>query len=105
MKDMADNNDIEKSPDLADTFSLMAIIALNTNINCHRDGGKSAVKLRKEMGRFGIWVVGLCLMVGGHGIEGETSHHSYRNLQSDPADQPYRTAYHFQPPKNWMNGM
>ncbi|CBI20652.3 unnamed protein product, partial [Vitis vinifera] len=73
-------------------------------INCHRDGGKSAVKLRKEMGRFGIWVVGLCLMVGGHGIEGETSHHSYRNLQSDPADQPYRTAYHFQPPKNWMNG-
>lgn len=30
MKDMADNNDIEKSPDLADTFSLMAIIALNT---------------------------------------------------------------------------
>ncbi|KAK7261701.1 hypothetical protein RIF29_28018 [Crotalaria pallida] len=37
----------------------------------------------------------------------EASHHVYRNLQSlssDSSNQPYRTAYHFQPPKNWING-
>ncbi|KAG5036409.1 hypothetical protein JHK86_017249 [Glycine max] len=35
------------------------------------------------------------------------THHVYRNLQSlssDSSNQPYRTAYHFQPPKNWING-
>ncbi|KAH7547158.1 hypothetical protein FEM48_Zijuj01G0279700 [Ziziphus jujuba var. spinosa] len=44
----------------------------------------------------------------GHGVvELEASHHVYRHLQSyqsAPAKQPYRTSYHFQPPKNWMNG-
>ncbi|KAK6911900.1 Glycosyl hydrolase family 32, N-terminal [Dillenia turbinata] len=39
---------------------------------------------------------------------GEASHQIYRNLESIPSsssqDQPYRTGYHFQPPKNWMNG-
>ncbi|KAG4945125.1 hypothetical protein JHK87_041132 [Glycine soja] len=38
----------------------------------------------------------------------EATHHVYRNLQtlsSDSSDQPYRTAYHFQPPKNWINGI
>ncbi|CAJ2663603.1 unnamed protein product [Trifolium pratense] len=35
----------------------------------------------------------------------EATHHVYRNLQSsdDSTYQPYRTAYHFQPPKNWIN--
>ncbi|XP_019457156.1 PREDICTED: beta-fructofuranosidase, cell wall isozyme-like [Lupinus angustifolius] len=36
----------------------------------------------------------------------EASHHVHRNLQSltsDSSNQPYRTAYHFQPPKNWIN--
>jgi sucrose-6-phosphate hydrolase SacC (GH32 family) len=33
------------------------------------------------------------------------SHHPYRNLQSLLREQPYRTAYHFQPPKNWIYGM
>ncbi|TKY48269.1 Beta-fructofuranosidase, cell wall isozyme [Spatholobus suberectus] len=36
----------------------------------------------------------------------EATHHVYRNLQtlsSDSSNQPYRTAYHFQPPKNWIN--
>ncbi|CAL0322080.1 unnamed protein product [Lupinus luteus] len=36
----------------------------------------------------------------------EASHHVYRNLQSltsEYSNQPYRTAYHFQPPKNWIN--
>lgn len=38
----------------------------------------------------------------------EATHHVYRNLQSlssHSSDQPYRTAYHFQPPKNWINGI
>ncbi|CBI20653.3 unnamed protein product, partial [Vitis vinifera] len=51
-----------------------------------------------------IWAVGLCLFLARHGIEAEASYPSCRNLQSNPTEQPYRTAYHFQPPKNWMNG-
>lgn len=50
-----------------------------------------------------IWAVGLCLFLARHGIEAEASYPSCRNLQSNPTEQPYRTAYHFQPPKNWMN--
>ncbi|MBA0643671.1 hypothetical protein Goklo_027938 [Gossypium klotzschianum] len=43
-----------------------------------------------------------------HGIvELEASHHVYRNLQTVQSaastDQPYRTGFHFQPPKNWIN--
>ncbi|XP_057978478.1 beta-fructofuranosidase, insoluble isoenzyme CWINV1-like [Malania oleifera] len=42
-------------------------------------------------------------------VELEASHHVYRNLQSLPSNssayQPYRTSYHFQPPKNWINGV
>ncbi|KAI9109565.1 hypothetical protein K1719_019619 [Acacia pycnantha] len=37
----------------------------------------------------------------------EATHHVYRNLQSvssSSSNQPYRTLYHFQPPKNWING-
>ncbi|KAJ4830082.1 Beta-fructofuranosidase, insoluble isoenzyme cwinv1 [Turnera subulata] len=48
----------------------------------------------------------------GHGvIELNASHHVYQHLQStdkssssSTKNQPYRTGYHFQPPKNWMNG-
>ncbi|KAG8497179.1 hypothetical protein CXB51_008409 [Gossypium anomalum] len=45
-----------------------------------------------------------------HGIvELEASHHVYRNLQTVQSaastDQPYRTGFHFQPPKNWINGV
>ncbi|KAK8629190.1 hypothetical protein V6N13_078042 [Hibiscus sabdariffa] len=55
--------------------------------------------------------VGLCLffaVLASHGIvELQASHHVYRNLEtvqsSASADQPYRTGYHFQPPKNWIN--
>ncbi|XAR70785.1 Fructan beta-(2,1)-fructosidase [Bertholletia excelsa] len=39
-----------------------------------------------------------------HGVEAAASHSIHRKLQSLPAEQPSRTAYHFQPPKNWMNG-
>ncbi|KAM7255662.1 hypothetical protein ACFE04_008560 [Oxalis oulophora] len=41
----------------------------------------------------------------------QASHHAYRNLQVsninnkyEVNNQPYRTGYHFQPPKNWING-
>lgn len=44
----------------------------------------------------------------GHGVfKLEASHCVYRNgqiYQSMSTNQPYRTGYHFQPPKNWMNG-
>lgn len=46
-----------------------------------------------------IWVVGFCVLLVDHGVQ--ASHQSSRNLQE--TDQPYRTGYHFQPPKNWMN--
>ncbi|KAJ0075900.1 hypothetical protein Patl1_33499 [Pistacia atlantica] len=43
-----------------------------------------------------------------HGVvELQASNPFYRNLytsQSTSTSQPYRTGYHFQPPKNWMNG-
>ncbi|XP_071918288.1 beta-fructofuranosidase, insoluble isoenzyme CWINV1 isoform X2 [Coffea arabica] len=32
------------------------------------------------------------------------SHEVQKDLQYNPKNQPHRTAYHFQPPKNWMNG-
>ncbi|KAG6626296.1 hypothetical protein CIPAW_15G037800 [Carya illinoinensis] len=53
-----------------------------------------------------LWGVGLCILLVGYGVEVKASHHHpYRKLQSLPTDQeqPYRTAYHFQPLENWMN--
>ncbi|KAK8608348.1 hypothetical protein V6N13_023774 [Hibiscus sabdariffa] len=46
----------------------------------------------------------------GHGVlELQASHHDFSHLQtvksSVSAKQPYRTGYHFQPPKNWINGV
>ncbi|KAK7402261.1 hypothetical protein VNO78_14383 [Psophocarpus tetragonolobus] len=50
----------------------------------------------------------LSLIYGNGGVLPiEATHHVYRNLQtlsSHSTYQPYRTAYHFQPPKNWING-
>ncbi|XVE88717.1 hypothetical protein DITRI_Ditri19aG0091400 [Diplodiscus trichospermus] len=45
-----------------------------------------------------------------HGmVELEASHYVFKNLQTVQSDastkQPYRTGYHFQPPKNWINGL
>ncbi|WJX74654.1 Beta-fructofuranosidase, cell wall isozyme [Trifolium repens] len=44
---------------------------------------------------------------GNYVIPIEATHHVYRTLQSSSSDssnpQPYRTAYHFQPHKNWIN--
>ncbi|KAF6157157.1 hypothetical protein GIB67_041618 [Kingdonia uniflora] len=56
-------------------------------------------------------VLQVCLcsfLVLSYGVGVEASHQIYRNLeslQSTPTQkQPYRTGYHFQPPKNWING-
>ncbi|KAI3938601.1 hypothetical protein MKW98_016106 [Papaver atlanticum] len=54
-----------------------------------------------------LWLIGLCCAVFiSHGVE--ASHPYYRNFQSlqstsIPIYQPYRTGYHFQPSKNYMN--
>jgi len=57
-----------------------------------------------EMKLFLIYVVGLFCAGVGYGAEVGDFDHVQRNLQSDSTDQPYRTGYHFQPPRNWMNG-
>lgn len=49
-----------------------------------------------------IWILGLCFLLVDHGARVEASK-TFRNLQTLPTEQPYRTAFHFQPPKNWMN--
>ncbi|EXB66852.1 Beta-fructofuranosidase, insoluble isoenzyme CWINV1 [Morus notabilis] len=51
-----------------------------------------------------IQVICLLFVLVSHGIEG--SDHGQRTQRSlyTSKGQPYRTAYHFQPPKNWMNG-
>ncbi|XP_057455211.1 beta-fructofuranosidase, cell wall isozyme isoform X2 [Lotus japonicus] len=49
----------------------------------------------------------LCIIYSTGVLPVEATHHVDRNLQSltsDSSNQPYRTAYHFQPPKNWING-
>ena len=56
-----------------------------------------------------MWLLPLFTFIYVNGILPiEATHHVYRNLQSLSSDdsfkQPYRTAYHFQPPKNWING-
>ena len=52
----------------------------------------------------------LCSLFLSHGVlELEASHHVDPNLQvsstTPPEYQPYRTSYHFQAPKNWINGI
>ncbi|GMI77902.1 ARABIDOPSIS THALIANA CELL WALL INVERTASE 1 [Hibiscus trionum] len=51
----------------------------------------------------------LALFVGHGVVELQASHHVFSHLQtvksSVSAKQPYRTGYHFQPPKNWINGV
>ncbi|WJX86428.1 Beta-fructofuranosidase, cell wall isozyme, variant 2 [Trifolium repens] len=57
-----------------------------------------------------IWLLPLFTFIYVNSILSiEATHHDYRNLQSlsshdSKTNQPYRTAYHFQPPKNWING-
>ncbi|XP_031263681.1 beta-fructofuranosidase, insoluble isoenzyme CWINV1-like isoform X2 [Pistacia vera] len=64
------------------------------------------------MASFSISLVLLFSLFLGHGlVELEASHHIYNQLQIsqnityNATDQAYRTGYHFQPPKNWINGV
>ncbi|XP_010534898.1 PREDICTED: beta-fructofuranosidase, insoluble isoenzyme CWINV1-like [Tarenaya hassleriana] len=59
----------------------------------------------------GLVVLLSLLLLGNYVVNLEASHHHhhvYKRFQSSkakspPPNQPYRTGYHFQPPKNWMN--
>lgn len=42
-----------------------------------------------------------CLFLANNTIVLEALKHSPNRIKN----QPYRTSYHFQPPKNWMNGI
>lgn len=49
------------------------------------------------MGMPVLWAAFLCFLAVDHGVQANSVH------PSTDAKQPYRTAYHFQPPKNWIN--
>ncbi|KAE9584688.1 hypothetical protein Lal_00021111 [Lupinus albus] len=55
-----------------------------------------------------IWLLTLFSIIHANGIlPTQASNQVYKSLQSlsyGSSTQPYRTAYHFQPPKNWING-
>ncbi|GMQ08313.1 hypothetical protein CsSME_00052099 [Camellia sinensis var. sinensis] len=59
------------------------------------------------MAKSSVWLICLSALFLGYGVlELEASHHVFRHLQtfdSTPSNQPYKTSFHFQPPKNWMN--
>ncbi|XP_048129977.1 beta-fructofuranosidase, insoluble isoenzyme CWINV1-like [Rhodamnia argentea] len=54
-----------------------------------------------------VTVLAISLLLGHGVLHVGASHRVYRNLrktvESTSVKQPYRTSYHFQPPKNWMN--
>ncbi|KAF8081439.1 hypothetical protein N665_0887s0023 [Sinapis alba] len=58
----------------------------------------------------GLWLL-FTLLLSNYVVDLEASHHIYNrltqssNTKSPSVNQPYRTGFHFQPPKNWMNGM
>nr|KJB65543.1 hypothetical protein B456_010G099400 [Gossypium raimondii] len=58
------------------------------------------LKLEVTMEKSVVLVIGFWLLLLGNGVQ---SHRQDKKHQSLPRDQPYRTGYHFQPPKNWMN--
>ncbi|XVF89078.1 hypothetical protein PTKIN_Ptkin19aG0101900 [Pterospermum kingtungense] len=49
-----------------------------------------------------IWIFAVCFVLIANVAQG--AHGNDRNPKPSSTRQPYRTAYHFQPPKNWMNG-
>ncbi|KAE7999095.1 hypothetical protein FH972_003575 [Carpinus fangiana] len=57
---------------------------------------------------FAAWLLFSFFLFLSHGVlQLQASHHLYRDIKapsSPPAYQPYRTSYHFQPHKNWING-
>lgn len=61
------------------------------------------------MGMPTIFFVGLCCVLLSNGIEVHASHRACPDLEDHMVMveemQFYRTSYHFQPPKNWLNGI
>uniref|UniRef100_A0A2N9GKJ7 Glycosyl hydrolase family 32 N-terminal domain-containing protein n=1 Tax=Fagus sylvatica TaxID=28930 RepID=A0A2N9GKJ7_FAGSY len=54
------------------------------------------------------WLLFFISLLLGCGVLELEASHVYRNLQDSQSTsdkQPYRTSYHFQPPKNWMNAL
>lgn len=52
-----------------------------------------------------IFVAAICLLLANNGVE--AFHEIYPHLQSVSTisvSETHRTGYHFQPPKNWING-
>ncbi|XP_042518793.1 beta-fructofuranosidase, insoluble isoenzyme CWINV1-like [Macadamia integrifolia] len=63
---------------------------------------------KEAMAFTAFWFIGLCSLLLGYGVHVEASHKVFLNLQSHQnatttTHQPYRTGYHFQPAKNWIN--
>ncbi|KAI3454147.1 hypothetical protein Pfo_010810 [Paulownia fortunei] len=50
-----------------------------------------------------IRVLFLHVILIGYGVRVGGSYQDRYILEEQPKEQPYRTAFHFQPPKNWMN--
>ncbi|XP_043720624.1 beta-fructofuranosidase, insoluble isoenzyme CWINV1-like [Telopea speciosissima] len=54
-----------------------------------------------------VWLIGLCSLLLSYGVHVEASHKVCLDLQSyehtTATHQPFRTGYHFQPAKNWIN--
>ncbi|KAF5815316.1 putative fructan beta-(2,1)-fructosidase [Helianthus annuus] len=59
----------------------------------------SSLNIRMKI--YGFYVFSLCCFLIFNGVRVEAFRNHTRLLN---VSQPYRTAYHFQPSKNWMNG-
>ncbi|KAL1339108.1 hypothetical protein AAHE18_U009300 [Arachis hypogaea] len=51
-----------------------------------------------------FWLVALFSIIYVNGVLHVEATHITSDDDDDSSHQPYRTAYHFQPPKNWING-
>jgi len=53
-----------------------------------------------------LWAAFSCFLAVANGLQtaGLSKNGSIPSSMAAGTKQPYRTAYHFQPPKNWMNG-
>lgn len=66
------------------------------------------ILLNSTMTISSIFLVALFSLIYGNAVLPiEATHHVYnlQSLSTYSSKQPYRTAYHFQPLKNWINGM
>ncbi|KAL4355852.1 hypothetical protein AHAS_Ahas09G0028100 [Arachis hypogaea] len=50
-----------------------------------------------------FWLIALFSIIYVNGVLHVEATHITSDDDDDSSHQPYRTAYHFQPPKNWIN--